>query len=123
MITSLQNIRIVVDGLDECPPDEQDEVIEDLLRIRGPVPGACKILLSSRKHRTISKFLQSKPTFRLDDKAENVNATIASFVQPRLQYLRNAFSSDIIDELGHQVLAKANGWSFSAHPWPHFNLF
>lgn len=123
MIASLQNIRIVVDGLDECPQDEQDEVIEDLLRIRGPVPGACKVLLSSRKHRTISRLLQSKPTVRLDDNAENVNATIASFVQPRLQYLRNKFGSNIIDELGRQLLAKANGWSFPTHSWPNCNLF
>lgn len=122
MIASLQNIRIVVDGLDECPQDEQDEVIEDLLRIRGPVPGACKVLLSSRKHRNISKLLQSQPTFRLDDNAENINATIASFVQPRLQYLRQAFSSEIIDELGRQLLAKANGCSFLTFLWLHSNL-
>ena len=109
MIASLPTIRIVIDGLDECPQSEQEEIIEDLLRIRGRVSGACKVLFSSRKHRTISKYLQSKPTLRLDDNAENVNATIASFVQPRLQYLRTGFDPIIVDELGSQLLSKANG--------------
>ncbi len=118
MITSLPAIRIVVDGLDECPQNEQDEVIEDLLRIRSPVPGACKVLLSSRKQRNISRLLQAKPTFRLDDNAENVNGTIASFVQPRLQYLRNEFDPEIIDELGRQVLSKANGSYSPPHALP-----
>lgn len=109
MISSLPAIRIVMDGLDECPLNEQDEVIEDLLRIRSPISGACKVLVSSRKHRTISRLLQTKPTFRLDDNAQSINNTIASFVQPRLYHLRNRFDPDIIDELGRQLLSKANG--------------
>ncbi len=121
MITSLAAVRIVVDGLDECPQNEQDEVIEDLLRIRSLVPGACKILLSSRKQRNISRLLQAKPTFRLDDNAENVNGAIASFIQPRLQYLRNEFDPEIIDELGHQVLSKANGSYSPSHTLPLSN--
>lgn len=112
LLTSLPVTRIIVDGLDECPGNEQDEVLEDLLRLRGPIPGACKVLISSRMNRTISKILDSKPNFRLNDNAENVNASIASFVRPQLQYLRTEFDSKIIDELGHHLLSKANGWSF-----------
>ena len=115
LVTSLSSVRIVVDGLDECSPSEQEEIIEDLLRIRGPVPGACKILLSSRKLPSIFKLLQAKPILRLDDHAESVNTTITSFVHQRLGSLRQNFNPDIIDELKGQIIAKANGTSAEAY--------
>ena len=114
LITSLSSVRIVIDGLDECAPSEQDGIIEDLLRIKGPVPGACKILLSSRKLPYIFKLLQAKPTLRLDDHVESVNSTIASFVHQRLGSLRQNFNSDMVDELEGQIIAKANGTSAGA---------
>lgn len=109
MITSLSSLRILVDGLDECLQDDQEEIIQDLLQIKGPVQGACKLLLSSRKHRSISRWLHSKPTVRLDDNCDNVNSTISSFIDPRLQSLRHHFSPTIVDSLGDGLLAKANG--------------
>ena len=112
MITSLPSLRIVVDGLDECLQDDQDEIIQDLLRIKGSTPGACKLLLSSRKHRSISRWLHLKPTIRLEDNTENINSTISSFIHPRLQNLRDRFSPAIVDRLGKLLLEKANGCGF-----------
>ncbi|KAM0794096.1 hypothetical protein BDR22DRAFT_815754 [Usnea florida] len=109
LIATLGSLRIVVDGIDECGQDDQDEIIEDLLRIKGPVVGACKLLLSSRKHPSISRWLHSKPTIRLDDNTDHVNSTISSFIRPRLQSLRNRFSPAVVDGLGDLLLAKANG--------------
>ena len=109
LMTSLSSVKIVVDGLDERAPSEQEEIIEDLQRIRGSVPGACKVLLSCRKVPSIFRLLQDKPTLRLDDHAESVNATIYSFVHQGLRSLRQAFDAAIIDELESQILAKANG--------------
>ncbi len=117
LITSLSSVRIVVDGLDECAPSEQEGILEDLLRIKGPVPGACKILLSSRKLPSICKLLQAKPTLRLDDHAESVNSTIMSFVHQRLGPLRQNFDSVKIDELEGEIIAKANGTSAGAYFW------
>ena len=112
MISSSPALRVVVDGLDECLQDDQDEIIQDLLKIRGPTPGACKVLISSRKHRSISRWLHSKPAIRLDDSIDNINSTIASFIHPRLQSLRDHFSPVIVDDLENLLLAKANGCSF-----------
>lgn len=116
MITSLSSLRIVVDGLDEYPQDDQDEIIQDLLRIKGSVLGACKLLFSSRKHRSISRWLHSKPTIRLDDNTDHVNSTISSFISPRLQSLRDRFSPVIVDGLENKLLEKANGNIFFAVP-------
>ena len=112
MITSLPSLRIVFDGLDECLQDDQDEIIEDLLRIKRPTPGACKLLFSSQKHRSIYRRLHLKPTIGLDDNTENINSTISSFIHPRLQTLRDRFSSVIVDHLENLLLDKANGCGF-----------
>ena len=112
MITSLPSLRIVVDGFDECLQDDQDEIMQDLLRIKGSTLGACKLLLSSRKHRSISRWLHLKPIIRLDDNTENINSTISSFIHPRLQTLRDRFSPAIVDRLGNLLLEKANGCGF-----------
>lgn len=109
LIATLPSLRIVVDGIDECRQDDQDEVIEDLLKIKGPVVGACKLLLSSRKHPSISRWLHSKPAIRLDDNTDNVNSAISSFIRPRLQSLRDRFGPAVVDGLGALLLAKANG--------------
>ena len=123
MITSLPSLRIIVDGLDECLPDDQDEILQDLLKIRGPVAGSCKLLLSSRKHRSISRWLHSLPTIRLDDNTGNVNSTISSFISPRLQSLRGLFSRTIVDDLEDQLLAKANGCRFPSCPTSFVDSF
>ena len=114
LITSLPSVRIVVDGLDECATNEQEEILGDLLKIKGSVSGACKILLSCQKLPSISRLLQDKPTIRLDDHAERVNSTISSFVHQRLGSLRQNFDSAIVDELEDEIMAKANGISAKA---------
>lgn len=114
LITSVDKaVRIVVDGLDECSRDDYEEVIEDLLSIRGPSAGACKTLIASQKLASISKLLLLKPTVRLDDYAENVNFTISSYVNSQLHNLHDDFSSELIEDLGHQIMTKAHGQSVS----------
>ncbi|CAD6567874.1 MAG: hypothetical protein ASARMPRED_001173 [Alectoria sarmentosa] len=44
LLSSLSSVRIVVDGLDECASSEQEGIINDLLRIKGPMPGAWMFL-------------------------------------------------------------------------------
>lgn len=110
LITSVDKaVRIIVDGLDECSRDDYEEAIEDLLSIRGQSAGACKILIASQKLASISKLLQLKPTVRLDDYAENVNHTISSYVNSHLRSLHHDFSSELIEDLGHQIMTKAHG--------------
>ena len=109
MIASLSSVRILVDGLDEWPQSDQEEVIDDLLRIKGTKPGVCKLLISSRKLPTISKLLEAKQTLRLDDNAENVQAAIAAFIHRELAPLREQFRSNMIDHLEARIMSKANG--------------
>lgn len=109
LIGSLPSVRVVVDGLDECSQNDHQEIIEDMLRLRGAVPGACKVLFASRHVRSISKFLQDKPQLELGNHAEHVNESICSYLNPRLEALGREFDHDIVDGLRTQILAKAKG--------------
>ena len=108
LIGSLSSVRILIDGLDECAQDDQEEILDDLLRIRGPMSGMCKVLFSSRKVPSVTKALQSRPVLALDDYSANIDETISIFVHSRLTALRRDFSHNLIEDLGKQILAKAN---------------
>lgn len=109
LIMSFESIRIVVDGLDEWPSTEQEEVIDDITKMKGSSPGACKVLISSRAISPISKLLETKPRLCLADYPKTVNATIAAFVRSRLDTLRQRFDTSIVDELGAKITQKAKG--------------
>ena len=109
LIASSGPVRFVVDGLDEWSQIDQEDLIKDLLRIRGPSLGACKILCSSRKTAHLAKLLQSEPTFRLEDYVENISSNIASFIHEPLERLRRTFGPELIDELENEILRRADG--------------
>ena len=109
---SLESVRILVDGLDEWPRIEQEEVIKDVLMVKGRSPGRSKLLISSRRLPVITKILSSKPTFCLEESTDDVRITISAYVSPRLHALGlrlNKANADLIDELETKILAKANG--------------
>ena len=105
-------MRVVVDGLDEIPKNFQEEVLKDLLKLKGSSVGAYKLLLSSQCISTITQMLGNKPQIRLEDCSESVDATIANFVKPKMEDLRQRFDSLIVEELESKILQKAQGESF-----------
>ncbi len=66
-------------------------------------------LAIQQKGSFLDQALQSKPIVRLDDHVKNRDSIIASFVYSRLGCLWLKFDADIVDELGRQILAKADG--------------
>lgn len=109
LIAVLPSVRIIVDGLDEYPKNAQEEVMKSLLASKGSSAGACKLLLSSQCIPTIAKTLGNKPQLRLEDCSENVDATIATFVKPRMDELRQRFDPSTVDGLESKILEKAQG--------------
>ena len=107
LVSSNPFVRIIIDGLDEAPQSEQEEIIEDLLRIKDLNPGTCKLLFASRQTWPISQKLQGQATVNLLDSIEHVNDKISSFIRSRLSRLRLA--PHFSDELEHRVVARAKG--------------
>ncbi|MDI1484917.1 MAG: hypothetical protein OHK93_000051 [Ramalina farinacea] len=111
LIAALPSVRMIVDGLDELSSNAQEEVMKDLLKLKGSSVGAYKLLFSSQCIPTITKKLRDKPQLRLEDCSESIDATIAIFVKPKMDDLRQRFDLDpsIVDGLESKILQKAQG--------------
>lgn len=109
LIESLTSVRLVVDGVDESDPSDQKEILGDLMKIKSSSSSSCKILFSTRRQPTISKYLHTKPTVRMENYAENVTSMISSFVHGRLGDLRQKFGGGVVDGLEHQIIQRADG--------------
>ena len=107
LVECLISVRIVVDGIDESDPSDQRDMLTDLLKMRSL--RSCKILFSSRRQPSISKFLQTKPTIKLENHADSVNNTISCLVHARLGDLRRKFGEGTVNELEGQIIEKADG--------------
>ena len=116
LIASSKPIRLVVDGLDEWPEIDQEDLVTGLLRIRETSPAECKILFSSRGTVYMHRLLHYRSSnFRLHRYSENINSDIAAFVHQSLNRLRQTFEPELIDELEGLILRTVNGMSLSLH--------
>ncbi|KAG8532913.1 uncharacterized protein KY384_002791 [Bacidia gigantensis] len=106
LLDSLESVRLIVDGVDEWPQDEAAEVIDELLSLKTTT--RFKILIASRRLSMISAKLGVKEAMRLEDHADDVNASISAFVGSSLGQLRERFNGSLVDELQRQILDKAN---------------
>ena len=109
LVEALSSVRFVIDGIDECDLSDQKNLLEDLLKMQSPLLKSCKILFSTRRQHSISKFLQMKPTIKIESYPDNVSNMISSFVHARLGDLRQNFDKTIINQLERQIVEKADG--------------
>ena len=109
LLVSLPYVRIIIDGIDEYPLPDQDELFDDLKRLEEMMPKSCKMIFSSRKIPLIIKHFHTKPTVRLEDHAEDVKGGIASLVGSRLGKLKFDFEPEVIESLERKLVEKANG--------------
>ncbi|KAL8722712.1 MAG: hypothetical protein Q9181_007432, partial [Wetmoreana brouardii] len=109
LIDSLASVRIVVDGIDETDPNDQKEILGDLLNLKRSSQSSCKMLISTRRQLLISRYLQTKPTIKMEDHSTSVNHMITSFVHAELSDLRRSFGDGIVDQLERQIVEKADG--------------
>lgn len=100
LITSLSSVRIVLDGLDECPQSEYDEIIDYVQEVGKLVP----VLFSGRNMPGISGKLQSKAIVRLSDYSSPV---IIWYIDSRLSCL--GLAPDVARYFLDQVVAKSEG--------------
>ena len=101
--------RIVVDGLDELDENEHKAVIKELSRLVKAAEPLCKILISSREGREISRELRQKPCLSLNDESENIGTSIRHFITCELEQFKNDFREDLLAEAGSSITQKAGG--------------
>ena len=98
--------RIVIDGIDECPNEDQ-RVIKDLQTLCLGRNSHCKILYSSRREVQIAKQLSGKPQIFLDGR-EEVESDICLYVKHTVRTLRTA-NTRLLNEIESILVEKSDG--------------
>lgn len=125
LISGVGKVRIVLDGLDECPVRDYVPVLSLLSALAKN--SSCSILISSRDENILRSKLRRKPTISLREEKSAVQNDMSVFVQARLCRAIEEWDltiSKLTEEKGEQELLKQ---SHGPHTYPsagfhHANL-
>jgi len=114
LVESYQTPVIVLDALDECPPESQCFILEDFLSLREKSKQTVKILISSRHSLDIEDRLQNLPHVCIEarDNAEDIENYVKTEIALRVRdrrLLRGKVSQDLIEHIQEVLLRDANG--------------
>ncbi|KAH7193954.1 uncharacterized protein B0J16DRAFT_395986 [Fusarium flagelliforme] len=118
LIANINDLRIVVDGLDEISTSEHRKLITDLLRVTKDAPG-CNLLLISQDVSSISIRLSKQPRLSMAEEGANIEKDFATVVKESLKDLDSqhdgALGEMMLDSLGSKILQKAEGMFLWVH--------
>lgn len=109
MLEIVPQVRIVVDGIDECSKESQKSILKEIQSICLSPLNKCKILFSSRKDHYINEKLSGKPQISLDKRGE-VETDILLYVKHKIKRLPTS-NRTLIDKVEGILVKKANGES------------
>lgn len=112
------DVRIILDGLDECPDDQQQRILDILdYFIEGcQARMFCKVLVFSRNTLRLKRLLKRKKTISLDEEKTNLSFAIRVYVNQRMGELKVELEDYSIPEIEFQhaenaIVEKADGKS------------
>ena len=116
LVASSKDVRICIDGLDECAKKDQASIILSLLPfINTPAAGTvCKILLTSRDIQSISKHLKERVTISLSEERQFIDPAIKYYIQESTNSLQGQLENlgqqeDLVARIQNELVAKADG--------------
>ena len=115
LLLCLPSSYIIVDGLDECDPEQQKHMLaklDILLLLRKdeiPTRPEVKILICSRETKATPARLKNEPTISLTKEDEHVSRDIRTYTRNNIQVLYDRFEASIVDKLADDIVNKANG--------------
>ena len=115
IIPNFDDVRMVVDGIDELPKLEPDHhrLLKDLILMTSIRNNACKLLISSQDLPSIRPTLSRKPALCLGEEEEPIKQDVETIVLSELNklngILNNALDARFIEELQSLIVQKAEG--------------
>lgn len=109
LLGTIPAVRIIIDGLDECPESEQTKILDELISLTRTPNSQCRILFSNRDDEQIYRTLNGKPTIFLRDQHDDVDRDIQLFVHARLKPLRDEFGDVLISKVERRIMEQSNG--------------
>lgn len=114
MLQSVQQVRIVIDGLDELDEKDHSNVLKLLLTFITMTGADVKMLVASRDVKHISKMLRRYTTLKLNDERQAIEAAIKSYVHFDIADLRTRFGhtymgQTVVGEVEDRLVEKSDG--------------
>ncbi|KAK2802065.1 hypothetical protein FQN51_004975 [Onygenales sp. PD_10] len=115
LLSAVNHVRLVIDGIDEFPEKDQKQIISDLIPLAcvAATGAECKLLFSSRDIQPISRTLARQRTVSLSDERKAIDGAIKSFIRDNLTdatpHFRGKGLESIIDTVEEELIQKANG--------------
>jgi NACHT domain len=105
--------QVLVDGLDECDPSSQAQILSELFTFSNPSTRLSKVLISSRDGGIIGRKLRQKPTLSLREESQSVENDIHTFVKITLQQTCSEWCFDVSEsslaKIESELLRLSNG--------------
>ncbi|KAL7803567.1 hypothetical protein V8C44DRAFT_343832 [Trichoderma aethiopicum] len=109
---------LVLDGLDECNPDERSKLVETLSRLVTDAKNPVKLFISSRREQDIATHLETHAVVEIN--ASDNWHDIQKFVQQRIGEIEktgrwNSISQSLRDKVERTVCEKSEGmfrWAY-----------
>ncbi|KAF5231060.1 hypothetical protein FAUST_9501 [Fusarium austroamericanum] len=112
LMTAFQDLRIIIDGIDEVSYSQHRELIKTLASL-AEVQINCKILFASQNIPTIFSSLKSKPQLKLGEKTLSIEKDIDLIVAASLQELSDrhdgGIPGSVLASIGKSIQEKAEG--------------
>ena len=115
LLSVLDNVRIIVDGLDELENREHKPVLQELISLTTTSNlGNCKLLLSSREVQTITRLLSKRPTLRLSEERKFIAQAIHAYVHHIFSDLQDRFhelfvAEETLNEIEDKIVERSEG--------------
>ncbi|KAI9791132.1 MAG: hypothetical protein M1816_004363 [Peltula sp. TS41687] len=115
LLSGIQSVRIILDGLDECDQPDSRRILNEIIPL-----AACdglgtthKLLVSSRDLPQINRVLAKKSTISLSEEKDAVNAAIRTYVHATMVELQDRLVSgincSILEEIENKIVERSDG--------------
>jgi hypothetical protein len=105
----IANLRLILDGLDECEEQLQSTTVKFIVELRKLCGGSFKVLISSRELPQIDRQLRPKTSVTVHHKTSD---SIKAYIHQGVADLRESFRyvpDSLVDRLELRLLEKAGG--------------
>ncbi|KAF2963927.1 hypothetical protein GQX73_g9643 [Xylaria multiplex] len=119
LIQIFDDLRIVVDGVDEVSHSAHQLLIKELLSLVRHREAKCRLLIVSQDLPSISSQLSRIPQLSLNEERKSIEKDLSLIIRSRLQDIDNlhqgALGTTTILSLTNDILAKAEGMFLWVH--------
>lgn len=116
LLSLTEELRLVIDGIDEVAPSEHRNLFRDLLQLTKSSP-TLNVLLVSQDIPTIARQLSKQKELKMSEERKSIDKDLGLIVKDSLEDIVQMYGNQITEEdvqkLQTKILEKANGNAIS----------